>query len=72
MTPEQAGSSAAKRGTDPLTDESDDWFLRDAIFDRVGEVYTDDIIDIVRNWLDTYERSGCSLGDAQQELATDE
>lgn len=47
---------------------ADDWLLRDAIFDRVGEVYTDGLVAIVRDWLGTYERAGCSLGDAQAEL----
>lgn len=46
----------------------DDWLLRDAIFDRVGEVYTDGVVAVVRDWLATYERAGCSLGDAQAEL----
>lgn len=46
----------------------DDYFLRDAVFDRVGEVYADDVVTIVRDWLATYERAGCTLGDAQAEL----
>lgn len=50
---------------------TDDWLLRNAIFDRVGEVYADDVVAIVRDWLATYERPGCTLGDAQAELEAD-
>lgn len=49
-------------------DGPDDYLLRDVVFDLVGEVYTDRVVAIVRDWLGTYERAGCSLGDAQAEL----
>lgn len=49
-------------------DGADDFLLRDVLFDTVGEVYTDDVVAVVRDWLATYERAGCSLGDAQAEL----
>lgn len=60
--------SVQKAAPDESPDGADDWLLRDAIFDRVGEVYADEVVAIVRDWLATYERAGCGLGDAQQEL----
>ena len=40
---------------------ADDWYLRDAIFDAVGEVYADKVVDIVREWLATYEHAGIGI-----------
>jgi hypothetical protein len=49
-------------------DASDDWFLRDALFDLLGEVYTDRAVKIVLDWLETYSVAGLRLGDAMAEL----